>query len=493
MKALIVVDSPKHWPFHIPNVEVVAARKYITTLDFSSRRGIRVFNLCRSYRYQSVGYYVSLLAAARGHKPIPSVSTIQDLKANEIVRIRSDELDAIMQRSLASIISDTFVLSVYFGRNLAERHARLARHLYRLFHAPLLRATFARHPKDGHWQIQTLRPIPVGEIPESHHEFVLEAASKYFATGRFGTPKKKRPAYDMAILWDPSDDPEPPSDARAIRKFVKAASELGIHSEIVSRDDYATLAEYDALFIRQTTNVHHYTYRFARRAAEHDMIVIDDPESILRCTNKVYLAELLEKHGIPTPKSLVVHRDNIHQVEQMLGFPCILKQPDSAFSQGVWKVENLDDLKRACDRLLGKSELLIAQEFKPTEFDWRIGILDQKPLYACKYFMARKHWAVVRTNQSGSRQSGRVSTIDVHDAPSGVLRAALKAANLMGDGLYGVDVKQIGNRAIVIEVNDNPSIEAGYEDLHLRDGLYRSIMQVFRNRLDAQLARGNPQ
>jgi glutathione synthase/RimK-type ligase-like ATP-grasp enzyme len=297
----------------------------------------------------------------------------------------------------------------------------------------------------------------------------------------------------MAILWDPSDDLEPPSDERAIKKFVKAAGELGIRAEIVTRDDYSTLAEYDALFIRQTTNVHHYTYRFARRAAEHDMIVVDDPESILRCTNKVYLAELLEKHGIATPKSLVVHRDNIRQVEQTLGFPCILKQPDSAFSQGVWKVESLSDLERACERLLGKSELLIAQEFSPTEFDWRIGILDRKPLYACKYFMARKHWAIVRTEEGGERKSGRVLTMDVEDAPRAVVRAALKAANLMGDGLYGVDVKEIGKRAVVIEVNDNPSIEAGYEDNYLKEDLYKSIMQVFRDRLDAQIEQGGPE
>jgi glutathione synthase/RimK-type ligase-like ATP-grasp enzyme len=64
-----------------------------------------------------------------------------------------------------------------------------------------------------------------------------------------------------------------------------------------------------------------------------------------------------------------------------------------------------------------------------------------------------------------------------------VTRAALKAADLIGDGLYGVDIKQIGRRCCVIEVNDNPNIDAGYEDAVLRDGLYREIMGIFLRRI----------
>ena len=43
----------------------------------------------------------------------------------------------------------------------------------------------------------------------------------------------------------------------------------------------------------------------------------------------------------------------------------------------------IDDLRHL--PILEKSELLIAQEFLPTTFDWRIGICDGQPLYACKY------------------------------------------------------------------------------------------------------------
>lgn len=65
-----------------------------------------------------------------------------------------------------------------------------------------------------------------------------------------------------------------------------------------------------------------------------------------------------------------------------------------------------------------------------------------------------------------------------------MLKAALKAAAVVGDGLYGVDLKQVDNKVYVIEVNDNPSIEHGVEDAYLGDELYRLNMGEFAQRLE---------
>jgi hypothetical protein len=51
-------------------------------------------------------------------------------------------------------------------------------------------------------------------------------------------------------------------------------------------------------------------------------------------------------------------------------------------------------------------------------------------------------------------------------------------------GLYGVDLKQVGDRVVVIEVNDNPSIDAGVEDAYLGKDLYRRIMDEFLRRME---------
>lgn len=357
MKNIVVVNNPKNWSLELPGVDVISARSYLSDKSYSKLRKTRVFNLCRSYKYQSSGYYVSLLAEARGHRPLPNVMAIQDLKSQTMVRFLSDELDKIIQKSLKPIQSDRFTLSIYFGRNMAKRYNRLAQHLFAQFQAPVLRAQFVR--VNGRWGLQSIAPIAASEISEQHRPFVIEVAREYFEGRRPVRVKKEEPRFDLAILRN-AEEAFPPSDERAIQKFIKAAENLDFYVEVIGKDDYGRLAEFDALFIRETTSVNHHTYRFARRAAAEGLIVIDDPESILKCTNKVYLAELLHRNAIPAPKSLIVSDENKDRIQQELGLPCILKQPDSSFSQGVVKADNEQELQGALVKLFNTSDLLIA-------------------------------------------------------------------------------------------------------------------------------------
>ena len=157
MSILIVVDEPRQWPLQIAGVTRGVGARLPHRSGLQRGASGKVFNLCRSYRYQSLGYYVSLLAEARGHKPLPRVSTIEDLQSRNLVRLLTEGLEDLIQRSLAPIKSDEFELSIYFGRNVATRYDSLCQHLFHLVPAPLLRASFpaparrvarAGHPPD---------------------------------------------------------------------------------------------------------------------------------------------------------------------------------------------------------------------------------------------------------------------------------------------------------------------------------------------------------
>jgi glutathione synthase/RimK-type ligase-like ATP-grasp enzyme len=480
MSRLFVVNNPRNWPLHIPGVEVVSARNYLTDREYSDIENAKVFNLCRSYRYMSTGYYVSLLAEARGHRAIPSIMTLQDMRSDAIFRIRSEDIDELIQSTLSHLKAERYQLNIYFGKTTVKRYERLARQLFSFFEAPLLRATFLYAKKK--WELDQVEPIAVKDIPDWQRPFVVNAAGEYFLKLERAPRRHKRFKYDLAILMNP-DENEPPSDPRAIRKFCRAAEQVGLDPELITREDYRRIAEFDALFIRETTAVNHHTYRFARRAAAEGLAVIDDPESIIRCTNKVYLAEMFDRCKLPTPKTMIVHRDNATEVADALNFPCVVKQPDSSFSQGVVKLNTRAELDDEVARRLEGSDLLVAQEFMPTDFDWRVGVLEGKALYTCRYFMAHKHWQILKRTSRGRLMAGRVEPIAVSRAPRELVRLAVAAASAVGDGLYGVDLKQRGDEFYLIEVNDNPSIEAGYEDRVIGDRLYLRIMKSLLRRI----------
>src|SRR5687768_6512998 len=498
MNILIIVDEPEDWPLQVPDVTIVAAQTYLTDPAFAvghatghdpnrgtsaMSRSVKLFNLCKSYRYQGSGYYVSLLAEARGHKPLPKVGAIEDLQSRHLMRYLAEDLSTLTQRLLGPQEMDDFELASYFGRNTVKRYDPLSRQLFNLLQIPLLSARLER--RHGQWSLRSVRAMGASDIPPGDQKLAVLAATEYFS-GRRQWSRKHPPRFDLAILHDP-DNPEPPSNAKALQKFRKAAEELYMRVDFITRTDIGRLPQFDALFIRDTTFVNHYTYRFSRLAYAERLVLIDDPNSILKCNNKVYLAELLAQHNIQTPKTLLVHRDNIAEIVPELGLPCILKQPDSSFSRGVVKVETEADLTPRVNELLAKSVLIIAQEWLPTEFDWRVGILDRRVLFVAKYYFPAGHWQIIKRDEQRRKLSeGATEAIPIDQTPEEVVRIALESANLIGDGFYGVDIKQVENRCYVIEVNDNPNVDAGNEDAVLKDRLYREVMSVFLRRIEAR-------
>jgi glutathione synthase/RimK-type ligase-like ATP-grasp enzyme len=67
--------------------------------------------------------------------------------------------------------------------------------------------------------------------------------------------------------------------------------------------------------------------------------------------------------------------------------------------------------------------------------------------------------------------------------PREVLDTAVRAARLVGRGLYGVDLKQNERGVFVIEVNDNPNLVHDVEDAAEKDEIWRRMASWFLKRL----------
>jgi glutathione synthase/RimK-type ligase-like ATP-grasp enzyme len=115
-----------------------------------------------------------------------------------------------------------------------------------------------------------------------------------------------------------------------------------------------------------------------------------------------------------------------------LGLPLVVKIPDGSFSRGVHKVQTPEEFRRIADELFEETDLLLAQKFLPTEFDWRVGVLAGEPLFVCQYRMARGHWQIVKHRPDGSAREGGFRTFELDKAPPQLIDIAVRAARRSG-------------------------------------------------------------
>jgi glutathione synthase/RimK-type ligase-like ATP-grasp enzyme len=482
---VILVDQARDFP----NADT--PHKVITTSDYLARPKLfagagraKLINLSRSYNYQSKGYYASLLAEARGHRVIPTVETMLELREQKLYEQALPDLEEALNsaahRAKASE-QETFDLLFCFGLTRDSRFEAFGRLLFDWYRCPALEVTISPGKR---WKIDRLRARPLARLDPDEATFFRTALHQHTQRD-WRNPRARTVAkYSLAVLHDPQEE-LPPSSVETLRYFEKFADRLSVEVELITKRQLAELAEFDGLFIRATTSIDNYTYRFARRALQEGMPVIDDPVSMIRCTNKVYLHELMEAHGVPIPPTVMLaEEEDLQKAAQTLGWPMVVKIPDGSFSRGVHKVENFEALRKLTQELFEDTDLLLAQKFMPTDFDWRVGVLDGEPLFVCQYQMARGHWQIIKHGPNGAKEGG-FRTFALADAPPKVIDIALRAARAIGSGLYGVDLKETGDSVAVIEVNDNPNVEHGVEDLVGKDEVWTRILQWFIKRIDA--------
>jgi glutathione synthase/RimK-type ligase-like ATP-grasp enzyme len=481
---VILVDQPRDFP----NAET--PHKVITTSDYLARPRLfdmgrpKLLNLSRSYAYQSKGYYASLLAEARGHRVVPTVETMLELREAKLYEHALPELEDELNKCARKADFQPeaeFKLLVCFGIARDPRFESFGRLLFDWFRCPALEVTV----EPGNWlSIDRIRPRTITRLANGEGTFLRESLHQH-TKREWRDPKARALAkYDLAVLYDPNEK-MPPSSVASIKYFARIAERHSVDVEPITRRQLAELAEYDGLFIRETTSIDNHTYRFARRAWQEGMPVIDDPVSMIRCTNKVFLMELLGSNQVATPPTVMLAEGgDLTKAADELGFPLVVKIPDGSFSRGVHKVATMDELRRIADELFEETDLVLAQKFMPTEFDWRVGVLAGEPLFVCQYRMARGHWQIIKHGANGNAREGGWKTFDLAQAPAQVIDLAVRAAKPIGQGFYGVDLKQTDSGVVVMEVNDNPNLDHGVEDSVGKDEVWVKLLKWFIARFE---------
>jgi glutathione synthase/RimK-type ligase-like ATP-grasp enzyme len=162
---------------------------------------------------------------------------------------------------------------------------------------------------------------------------------------------------------------------------------MGHTVEFIFPVDIKKIPKLDALFIRANTDPMNTTYVAAKMASLYGIPVIDDPESIRVCADKINMYMHLMKKGISMPRTRFLSKKELdeslaREIFEELGTPLVLKEPSTSFSARVEKVTSPDELLKIAKRFFKLSDWIVVQEYIESRFDWRIGVINGELLYA---------------------------------------------------------------------------------------------------------------
>lgn len=258
----------------------------------------------------------------------------------------------------------------------------------------------------------------------------------------------------------------------ALIRCRDVAEGMGHDVDFIFPVDISKIPRMDALFIRARTDPMNVTYVAARMASLYGIPVIDDPRSIQICSDKVNMYSHLIRKYISMPKTIFLSKNNLtvehvtHLFDE-LGSPLIVKEPSTSFSLRVEKVQDIADFFKVARRFIKLSDWIVVQQYIESRYDWRVGVLGGELLYACKYTIPSDTFKI-QASVNGHLVYCGVESVPPDKVPPQVISLGIDAANSIGKGLYGVDIKNNNGDAYVIEVNDNPSIESGEDDCYPR-------------------------
>jgi glutathione synthase/RimK-type ligase-like ATP-grasp enzyme len=267
----------------------------------------------------------------------------------------------------------------------------------------------------------------------------------------------------------------------ALTNFRIAAAKLGHDCDFIFRSEILNIPRYDGLLIRALTDPLNTSYVAARLGEVYGLRVLDEPDSILVCCDKVNMYQHLMRAKVPMPDTCFLTEDEVtpeqaRELFESYGSPLVLKAPNSSFSMYVEKAHDEASFVKIGKRFLRRADRLVVQQYLPSSFDWRVVILDGKVLLVIKYVMSAGAWRIHDRDEAGRPNLCSVEHVEKTEVDPRLIQCALGAGAAIGRSMYGVDIKQLDDGFVVIEVNDNPTIDAGSEDMNNPE-VYRNVIR----------------
>jgi RimK family alpha-L-glutamate ligase len=258
------------------------------------------------------------------------------------------------------------------------------------------------------------------------------------------------------------------------RRLVESLAYLGIPATIYHPDKFDVIVgkntgygikyngqEFDMpdlVLTRTGSGTTEFITAIVRQFEEESIRCINSSLSVQIAKDKMRSQQLLASHGLPIPNTMLVRFPvEVDIVDNMIGWPCIVKVISGSYGEGIYLCENKTSFKKMMEFVgnLDTPKILLVQEYvdaKPGE-DLRVFVIGGKVIGAMKRHAPEGDF---RANISAG---GRGEPFEVN---SEIDYLAREAARICGLDIAGIDLLFDKDGYKICEANSAPGFE-GFE------------------------------
>lgn len=211
---------------------------------------------------------------------------------------------------------------------------------------------------------------------------------------------------------------------------------------------------YDAIIPRIGHTVTHQGASVIRQFESMGVFSVLSATALLNARDKLSCLQILAAHGVPVPSTLYANnqyfvQDLAYKIE---GFPKIIKLLSGTHGLGVIKADDQKTMESMLEAFIGVRQKALLQEFiaESGGADIRAFVVDGEIVAS----MLRQ--AGEGEFRSNLHRGASATTVDLTEEEH---ETALKAVEVMGLKVAGVDMLRSNRGPLVLEVNASPGLE----------------------------------
>ncbi len=258
-------------------------------------------------------------------------------------------------------------------------------------------------------------------------------------------------------------------NAYSTKRLVEAAEQRGHDVKILDTLKFAIdlqqgvpdlyfrqkpLSDYDAVLPRIGASITYYGTAVVRQFQEMDVFCANTAHGILNSRDKLRSLQILSRHHIGIPRTTFVRdkKDVLPAIERVGGAPVIIKLIEGTQGIGVLLAESVQAAASIIELLQSQKQNVLIQKFvaESKGKDIRAFVVGDRVVAAMRRVAQGQEF------RSNVHRGGVAEAVELSDEYA---ETAVRAAQIMGLRVAGVDILESKTGPQIMEVNSSPGLE----------------------------------